>query len=85
MRRLLWLGVGAAVGIYAYRRGQQWWIDTREQGVTVTVQQLGTAAMSLAATLGRAAQGSGEPGLVRARIPGRAAAAVVRGGANGLR
>ncbi|MFM8515531.1 MAG: hypothetical protein ACKOBJ_04650 [Actinomycetota bacterium] len=84
MRRLLWLGVGAAVGVYAYRRGQQWWIDTREQGVTVTVQQLSEAAMSLAATVGRAAQGSGDT-VVRARIPGRAAASVVRGGADGLR
>jgi len=85
MRRLLWLGVGAAVGVYAYRRGQQWWIDTREQGVTVTVQQLSAAAMSLAATMGRAAQGTGNQGVVRARIPGRAAASVVRGGADGLR
>jgi hypothetical protein len=85
MRRLLWLGVGAAVGVYAYRRGQQWWMDTREQGVTVTVQQLTSAAMSLASTVGRAAQASGESGVVRARIPGRAAASVVRGGADGLR
>lgn len=85
MRRLLWLGVGAAVGVYVYRRGQQWWMDTREQGVTVTVQQLTGAAMSLASTVGRAAQASGESGVVRARIPGRAAASVVRGGADGLR
>jgi len=84
MRRLLWVGVGAAVGVYAYRRGQQWWLDTREQGVTVTAQQLGAAAMTVIATVGRAAQGPGEP-VVRARIPGRAAAAVLRGGADGLR
>lgn len=85
MRRLVWLGVGAAVGVYAYRRGQQWWLDTREQGVTVTVQQLSAAALSLAASVGRAAQASGESGVVRARIPGSAAASVVRGGADGLR
>ena len=82
MRRLVWFGVGAAVGVLTYRRGQQWWLDAREQGVTVTVQQLGAAAMSLAGTVGRAAQG--DP-VVRARIPGRAAAAVLRGGADGLR
>lgn len=85
MRRLLWLGVGAAVGVYAYRRGQSWWMGARDQGVTVTVQQLSTAAMNLAATVGRAAQASSDPDVVRARIPGRAAASVVRGGADGLR
>lgn len=85
MRRLVWLGVGAAVGVYAYRRGQQWWVDAREQGMTVTAQQVGSAALSAIATVGRAAQSSGDPALVRARIPGRAAAMVLRGGADGLR
>ena len=85
MRRLLWLGVGAAVGVYAYRRGQQWWVDAREQGVTVTAQQISAAAIGVVGAMGRAAQSSGDSGVVRARIPGRAAAAVLRGGADGLR
>lgn len=33
MSRLIWMGVGAAGGIYAYRHGQKAWERTKERGV----------------------------------------------------
>ena len=44
MARLLWVGIGAAGGIYAYRRGQQAWDRAQERGVG------GTAAVLAATT-----------------------------------
>lgn len=33
MSRLIWMGVGAAGGIYVYRHGQKAWERTKERGV----------------------------------------------------
>ena len=33
MSRLIWMGVGAAGGIYVYRHGQKVWERTKERGV----------------------------------------------------
>lgn len=44
MRRWVWVAVGAAGGIWAYRRGQQVLADTRERGVVLSAQQVGLSA-----------------------------------------
>jgi hypothetical protein len=44
MSRLVWVGVGAAGGIYGYRRGQRAWGRAKERGPA------GTAAVMFAAT-----------------------------------
>ena len=48
MRRMFWVAVGAAGGIYAYKRGQQFAEESRERGVVLTVQQV---AMNAASTV----------------------------------
>jgi len=48
MRRMFWVAVGAAGGIYAYKRGQQFAAESRERGVVLTVQQV---AMNAASTV----------------------------------
>ena len=85
MRRIVWVAVGAAGGIYAYRRGAQLLADARERGVVLSAQQAGLSAVSAlaaaksiatAATAGvgtQAAPGTGSA----ARIPGMAAARVL--------
>lgn len=45
MRRLVWVALGAAGGIVAYRRGQQMLADARERGVVLSAQQAGISAM----------------------------------------
>lgn len=45
MRRLVWVALGAAGGIVAYRRGQQLLADARERGVVLSAQQAGLSAM----------------------------------------
>lgn len=45
MSRLVWVGIGAAGGIYAYRRGQRVWERTKERGVAGN-----TAAITRTAT-----------------------------------
>lgn len=44
MARLIWVGVGAVGGIYAYRRGERVVEAVREQGVVGTAQVLASAA-----------------------------------------
>lgn len=46
MSRLLWVGVGAAGGIYTYRRGQRAWEQAKERGVGGTATVLAAAATS---------------------------------------
>lgn len=48
MRRMFWVAVGAAGGIYVYKRGQQFVEESRERGVVLTVQQV---AMNAASTV----------------------------------
>jgi hypothetical protein len=45
MRRIVWVAVGAAGGIVAYRRIQQAMLEARERGVVLSVQQVGLSAM----------------------------------------
>jgi len=39
VRRLVWTAIGAAGGIWAYRKGSEWLDQAREQGVALTIQQ----------------------------------------------
>ncbi len=51
MRRVFWVAVGAAGGIWAYRRAVAYSEQAREQGLVATAQQLG---LSSAQVLGAA-------------------------------
>ena len=44
MRRMVWVAIGAAGGIVAYRKVQQAMVDARERGVVLSVQQVGLSA-----------------------------------------
>ena len=46
MRRMFWVAVGAAGGIYAYKRGERFVEESRERGVVLTVQQVAMNAAS---------------------------------------
>ncbi len=48
MRRVIWLAIGAAGGILAYRRGQQFAASAREQGLASSAQDLGRSAVATA-------------------------------------
>jgi hypothetical protein len=48
MGRIAWIALGAAGGILAYRGGQRFIANAREQGVLTSTQQAGTAAWSKA-------------------------------------
>lgn len=87
MRRMVWATIGAAGGIYAYRKGQQWWITAREQGATLTAQQLAMNAAALAHNVrSTLAKANATSEVIAMRIPGGAAARVVQqGGTDGLR
>ena len=51
MSRLFWIAVGAAGGIWAYRRGQQVVADARERGVVLTAQQVALSTVSTITTV----------------------------------
>lgn len=44
MRRLVWTAIGAAGGIWAYRKGSELLEQAREQGVALTIQQVALSA-----------------------------------------
>ena len=44
VRRLVWTAIGAAGGIWAYRKGSELVEQARVQGVALTVQQVALAA-----------------------------------------
>lgn len=44
MRRLVWTAIGAAGGIWAYRKGSELMDQAREQGVALTIQQVALTA-----------------------------------------
>jgi hypothetical protein len=50
---MVWVGLGAAAGILAYRKGQQFLAESREQGLATTVQQLVDSGQSAVATAQR--------------------------------
>ncbi|MDO8307844.1 MAG: hypothetical protein Q7V58_05745 [Actinomycetota bacterium] len=82
MRRIVWIAVGAAGGIYAYRRGAQVLAEARERGVVLSAQQAGLSAVSaLNAAKSMAAAATAATGTSSARgarplvrTPGAAAA-----------
>lgn len=62
MARLIWIGVGAVGGIYAYRKGERVVGAVREQGVAGTAQVLlVSAAQTISAPRTGGAGGSGMP------------------------
>lgn len=84
MRRIVWVAVGAAGGILAYRRAEQALADARERGFVLSAQQVGlsavgavTSARALAASAAartaevRAAQASPPSGAAAARVLSR--------------
>ena len=44
VRRLVWTAIGAAGGIWAYRKGSELLDQAREQGVALTIQQVALSA-----------------------------------------
>lgn len=58
MRRIVWVAVGAAGGILAYRRIQQALSDARERGVVLSVQQVGLSAVQAAGAARALASGA---------------------------
>lgn len=83
MRRTVWVALGAAGGVIAYRRGQRLLEEARARGVVGSVQAATVSATGLAAsarTLLATAAGSGsaDPAPVRsAGVSGAAAARVL--------
>lgn len=79
MRRLMWTAVGAAAGIYVYRRLQVAVDDARERGLAGNVAVASSVASTIATQVrtlaGAGAPGGQAPGVTR---PGRAAAEVLR-------
>lgn len=55
MRRLFWLGVGAAAGYYAARRGDEIVERARERGLVGNVSLAATTATKVAASAQRTA------------------------------
>lgn len=57
MRRLVWTAIGAAGGIWAYRKGSDLVQQARVQGVALTIQQVALSATQtvnqLSSTLGQ--------------------------------
>ena len=51
MSRVFWIAVGAAGGIWAYRRGQQVAAEARERGVVLTAQQVALSTVSTITTV----------------------------------
>ena len=60
MKRLFWLGVGAAAGYYPARRGEEVLERARERGVVGNVTLAASTATKVAATASRTAVTLGE-------------------------
>ena len=79
MRRIVWVAVGAAGGIFAYRRAQQALADARERGVVLSAQQVGVSAVGAvnsaralaSSAVARTAQAPRQPGEAAARVLSR--------------
>lgn len=72
MKRIVWLGLGAAGGVVVYRKGGQWLDQARDQGLLVTAQNLVASSRDLLGTAQRVLAG-------RPDTPGAAARAVGQG------
>lgn len=60
MKRIIWLGLGAAGGILAYRKGGQLLDQARAQGLVVTAQQVVVSGRGAMLAAQRTLQGTGE-------------------------
>lgn len=67
MRRMVWVALGAAGGIVAYRKVQQVLEDARERGVVLSVQQVGLSAAQALTTARVVATGAVAAAETRAR------------------
>lgn len=45
--RIVWVGVGAAGGIFVYRRGQRVWLEAKDRGVAGNATVLAAAATAM--------------------------------------
>jgi hypothetical protein len=72
VKRIVWLGVGAAGGILVYRKGGQWFEQARDQGALLTAQNALATSRDLLSTAQRALAGRQQP-------PGAAARSVGQG------
>ncbi len=77
MRRMVWVAVGAAGGIFVYKRAQTAVADARERGVVLTAQQLGHSAASAVTAAREFAVGATTRAPEEPRTPGAAAARVL--------
>lgn len=48
MGKLFWVGVGAAAGIFVYKRGQEWIAEAQERGLLDNVQAASAVVGGLA-------------------------------------
>jgi hypothetical protein len=74
MRRIVWVAIGAAGGIIAYRRAQQAAVDARERGVVLSAQQVGMSAMGAVGTARSLAATAAAWTPAQPSLPGAAAA-----------
>jgi hypothetical protein len=77
MRRIVWVAIGAAGGIVAYRRAQQAMIDARERGVVLSAQQVGMSAVAAMSTARNLAANAASWTPPTTTLPGAAAARVL--------
>ena len=77
MRRIVWVAVGAAGGIIAYRRAQQALADAKERGVVVSAQQVGMSAVGAVTTAKALAVSAAQRTPSSAARPGAAASNVL--------
>jgi hypothetical protein len=74
MRRMVWVALGAAGGIVAYRKVQQALVDARERGVVLSVQQVGLSAAQALTTARVVASGAVAAAETKARSHSSASA-----------
>jgi hypothetical protein len=60
--RVFWIGVGAAAGVWAYKRGERAIERARERGMVGNIAAATTTATKVAATAGRAVSIAAEQG-----------------------
>lgn len=77
MRRIVWIAVGAAGGIFAYKRAQVAIADARERGVVGSAQQLAHTALTAVSAVREFAVAATTRPAEEPRTPGAAAARVL--------
>jgi hypothetical protein len=77
MRRIVWVAIGAAGGIVAYRRAQQAMADAKERGVVLSAQQVGASAVTAVASAKALATSASQWSPPSVPTPGSAASKVL--------